>query len=505
MTGVNTGHQPSTTSHQYQVIRRNIWFKTLTLILVEAGIVFSFVLLGLYIRFPDHFNSILFDQRGIYKIALPMAVSQIIFYLFDLYDIAKPRLRRELLTDLFQAAGTVLTVLGGIFALRPTLLLGYLQEADGNVQVRYGNGIPVVALILALLLMICWRLGIHWLMRNPLLGDRLLIIGTDKLATEVAHEAMLRRDLGYKVAGYISEDHKLVGTSLVSQSISPDFGNTTFSRDVLGTVGDLNRIVEEEKIDRVVVALQDRRGHMPVDQLLKIRLQGQAAIEEGTALYEKLTGKISVEMLRPSWIIFSAGGKRGTLSGFIRRLFNLVMATVGILLSLPLAIFAAIAIKLDSPGPVFYTQERVGKNGRTFKIIKFRSMRQDAEKGGAQWATERDPRITRIGNFLRKTRIDEIPQFINILRGDMSFVGPRAERPIFVAQLSEQIPFFDQRHLVEPGLTGWAQVNYGYGASVEDSMQKLQYDLYYIKNVSLLFDIWIMFKTIKVVMFGYGR
>ena len=182
------------------------------------------------------------------------------------------------------------------------------------------------------------------------------------------------------------------------------------------------------------------------------------------------------------------------------------MSLIALVLSLPLAIFAAIAIKLDSPGPIFYTQERVGKNGRTFKIIKFRSMRQDAEKGGvAQWAAERDPRITRIGNFLRKTRIDEIPQFINILRGDMSFVGPRAERPVFVEQLTEQIPFYSQRHLVEPGLTGWAQVNYGYGASVEDSMQKLQYDLYYIKNVSLLFDIWIMFKTIKVVLFGYGR
>ncbi len=501
-----TGHQPSTASQQYQVIRQNIWIKTVTLVLVEAGIVFSFVTLGLYLRFPDHFSSIFFEQRGIYKIALPMGVSQIIFYLFDLYDVAKPRLRRELLTDLFQAVGVVLMVLGAIFFLRPTLLLGYLQETEGSLLVRYGNGVPVIALISALILMTFWRLGIHWVMRNPMLGDRLLIVGTDKLAVEVAHEAMLRRDLGYKVAGYISEDPKLVGTSIISHGNSPDFGQTSFSREVLGAVDDLNRIVETEKIDRVVVALQDRRGHMPVDQLLKIRLQGQAAIEEGTALYEKLTGKISVEMLRPSWIIFSGGGKRSTVWGIIRRLFNLLMAAIGVVFSLPLAVFAAIAIKLDSPGPIFYTQERVGKNGRTFKIIKFRSMRQDAEKGGvAQWATERDPRITRIGNFLRKTRIDEIPQFINILRGDMSFVGPRAERPVFVEQLSEQIPFFAQRHLVEPGLTGWAQVNYGYGASVEDSMQKLQYDLYYIKNVSLLFDIWIMFKTIKVVMFGYGR
>lgn len=475
------------------MVRRGIWFKTLTLLLVEAGIVFSIVTIGLYLRYPNYFDSIFVRQRGIYKIALATGVCQIIFYLYDLYDVSKPRLRRELLTDIFQASSIVVAVLGAVFLLRPTLLLGYLQEVEGEGVVRYGNGVPVIAMILALAMMIFWRLSIHWLMRHPRLGEHILIVGTDNLAIEVAREAMLRRDLGYKVAGFIAEDPELVGQSLLNPQ-------------VLGVVGDLNRIVEERKIDRVVVALQNRRGRMPVDQLLQIRLKGQAAIEEGTSLYEKLTGKISVEMLRPSWIIFSGGGKRSTIWGIIRRLFNIVMSAIAIVLSLPIAIIAAIAIKLDSPGPVLYTQERVGKNGRPFKIIKFRSMRQDAEKDGtAQWAVKGDSRITRIGNFIRKTRIDEIPQFINILRGEMSFVGPRAERPVFVEQLTEQIPFYSQRHLVEPGLTGWAQVNYGYGASVEDAIQKLQYDLYYIKNVSLLFDIWIMFKTIKIVLFGYGR
>jgi sugar transferase (PEP-CTERM system associated) len=475
------------------MVRRGIWLKTLTLILVEAGIVFSVVVLGLALRFPKYFDSILFEQRGIYKIALPTVVCVFIFYLFDLYDVSKPRLRRELLTDLFQAVGVVIALLGLIFMLRPTMLLGYLEEAGDGNMVRYGNGVPVMAMMLALAMMILWRLAIHWVMRHPRLGERILIVGTDTLATEVAREAMLRRDLGYKIVGFVSEDPKLVGQSLLNPK-------------VLGVVGDLNRIVSEEKIDRVVIALQDRRGHMPVDQLLKIRLQGSAAIEEGTSLYEKLTGKLSMEMLRPSWIIFSGGGKRSTVSQLARRLFNAVMAAIGLVLSLPIALLAAITVKLDSPGPIFYTQERVGKNGRVFRIIKFRSMRQDAEKNGeAQWAVAGDPRITRVGSLLRKTRIDEIPQFVNILRGEMSFVGPRAERPVFVEQLTEQIPFYSQRHLVEPGLTGWAQVNYGYGASVEDAMQKLQYDLYYIKNVSLLFDIWIMFKTIKIVLFGYGR
>ncbi|MEP7337521.1 MAG: TIGR03013 family XrtA/PEP-CTERM system glycosyltransferase [Acidobacteriota bacterium] len=475
------------------MLSRGLWLKTLTLILVEAGIVFSVVLLGLYLRFPKRFDSILIEQRGVYKIALTTIVCQFIFYLFDLYDVSKPRLRRELLTDLFQAVGVVIAVLGLVFMLRPTMLIGYQENVEGLGVVRYGNGVPVIAMILALAMMICWRLAIHWVMRHPRLGDRILIVGTDTLAVEVAREAMLRRDLGYKVVGFVSEDPKLVGQSLVNPK-------------VLGVISDLNRIVAEERIDRVVVALQDRRGHMPVDQLLKLRLQGRAAIEEGTSLYEKLTGKLSVEMLRPSWIIFSGGGKRSTVWGIARRLFNSVAAMIGLVLSLPIAVIAAIAIKLDSPGPVFYTQERVGKNGRVFKIIKFRSMCQDAEAdGAAQWAAKRDPRTTRVGAFIRRTRIDEIPQFLNILRGEMSFVGPRAERPQFIEQLTEQIPFYSQRHLVEPGLTGWAQVNYGYGASVEDAMQKLQYDLYYIKNVSLLFDIWIMFKTIKIVLFGYGR
>lgn len=475
------------------MFRRGLWLKTLTLIVVEAGIVLAAVLIGLYLRFPEHFHSVLYRQRGFYKIALTIIVCQIIFYLFDLYDIAKPRLRRELLTDLFQAIGVIIITLGLLFVLRPTLLLGYQEALESGKVVRYGNGVPVLALALALLLMVCGRLLFHWLMRHPRFGERLLIVGTDNLAVEVAREAMLRRDLGYNVVGFIAEDHQLVGTSLLNPK-------------VIGVTSDLNRFVETEKIDRVVIALQDRRGHMPVDQLLKLRLQGRAAIEEGTALYERLTGKLSVEMLRPSWIIFSGGSKRSTIWSHARRLFNLLMATLGLVLSLPLALITALVIKLDSPGPVFYTQERVGKNGRLFKIIKFRSMRQDAEAGGApQWASARDPRITRVGNFIRKTRLDEIPQFINILRGEMSFVGPRAERPYFVEQLTAQIPFYSQRHLVEPGLTGWAQVNYGYGASVEDALQKLQYDLYYIKNVSLLFDIWIMFKSIKIVLFGYGR
>ncbi|NDD65701.1 MAG: TIGR03013 family PEP-CTERM/XrtA system glycosyltransferase [Acidobacteria bacterium] len=351
----------------------------------------------------------------------------------------------------------------------------------------------LLSMVIALTLMICWRLVIHWLMRHPRLGERMLIVGTDKLARDVAHEAMLRLDLGYKVIGFVTETQG----RLNNRSLNPP---------VVGSVRDLYLLVEQLSVDRVIVALEDRRGHLPVDQLLKIRLEGRAAIEEGTSLYEKLTGKISIEMLRPSWLIFSVGGKRTNFWHSLRRLFNIVLALFGLILTLPVMLLAAIAIRLDSRGPVLYLQDRIGQHGRVFRIIKFRSMRIDAEGDGhPQWAQTDDPRVTRVGRFMRKTRIDEIPQFINILRGEMSFVGPRAERPFFVEQLTQKIPYYEQRHLVEPGLTGWAQVNYGYGSSVEDAVQKLQYDLYYIKNVSLLFDIWIILKSIRIVLFGYGR
>lgn len=475
------------------MIRRGILFKTATLLFVEAGIVLSVAITSLHFRFPDWDRSMMFKQRGIYKILFTTAICQFIFYLFDLYDVSKPRLRRELLTDLFQASGLAMLVLGVIFLLRPTLLLGYYDETRDGVVVRVANGIPVIALATAVALMFLWRLGIHWMMRHPKLGERVLIVGADALAVEIAREALDRRDLGLKIVGFVAEDPKLVGQTLLNPK-------------VIGTMDELDRLVQDERIDRVVVALQDRRGRMPVDHLLKIRLQGQAAIEEGTSLYERLTGKVNVGTLRPSWIIFSGGAKRRTMWSVVRRAFNLALAAAGVILSLPIAVIAAIAIRLESPGPILYSQERVGKNGRLFKIIKFRSMQQDAERDGTpQWAQKSDPRITRVGAFMRKTRIDEIPQFINILRGEMSFVGPRAERPFFVEQLSQQIPFFSQRHLVEPGLTGWAQVCYPYGASVEDAVQKLQYDLYYIKNASLLFDLWIIFRTVKTVLFGAGR
>jgi exopolysaccharide biosynthesis polyprenyl glycosylphosphotransferase len=242
--------------------------------------------------------------------------------------------------------------------------------------------------------------------------------------------------------------------------------------------------------------------------LLQLKLRDAMMIEDSASFYERLTGKISMQQMRPSGLIFSVNASqsrpawRVNLTRRGRRLFDLALAAAGLVLAAPLMLLTALAIKLDSRGPVFYTQERVGLHNRNFRIIKFRSMHPDAEKDGAVWARERDPRVTRVGRIIRKLRIDEAPQFINVLRGEMSLIGPRPERPVFVAQLEREIPYYSQRHLVKPGITGWAQVCYPYGASLADAREKLQYDLYYIKNQSLVLNAIILLETARIVLFG---
>src|SRR5262249_19202914 len=273
---------------------------------------------------------------------------------------------------------------------------------------------------------------------------------------------------------------------------------------VIGVTSDLEEIVRVHHPDRVVIAVADRRGHLPLDPLLKIKLRDAVVVEESTTFYERLTGKISTQMLRPSWLIFANGSRRLRIYKRLRNLADVVFATIGFAASLPIMLLTAIAIKLESRGPVLYTQERVGEHNRLFRIIKFRSMVVDAEKDGPVWAGQSDPRVTRVGRIIRKLRIDELPQFINVLRGEMSFIGPRPERPVFVEQLEREIPYYSQRHLLRPGLTGWAQIRYPYGASVEDAIEKLQYELYYIKNQSPFLDAVILFETIRIVIFGRG-
>jgi sugar transferase (PEP-CTERM system associated) len=354
-----------------------------------------------------------------------------------------------------------------------------------------GRSIALIALPLALGLMVGWRVSIHWLLGHPGIGERILIVGSGNLAVELAREVLNRPDAGYRIAGFVGTNSELLGKSLINPR-------------VIGLTEQLGEVVKREGIDRIVVAMGERRGQFPTDKLLQLSLAGEVSIEEGAAFYERLTGRVSLNMIRPSWLIFTGRGRQAKLSAFTRTAVHRAVAFIGVVLSLPVVILTIILIKLDSKGPVFYKQERVGRNGRTFVLIKFRSMRVDAEQDGPVWASKGDDRTTRVGRILRKVRIDEIPQFWNILKGEMNFVGPRPERPHFVAQLAQEISFYEQRHLIAPGLTGWAQIKYPYGASTEDARQKLQYDLFYIKNQSLILDAIIMFETIKIILFGRG-
>jgi sugar transferase (PEP-CTERM system associated) len=243
---------------------------------------------------------------------------------------------------------------------------------------------------------------------------------------------------------------------------------------------------------------------MPLRQLLDCKLSGIKVYDLNTH-FEKTLGQIRIDYLNASWLIFGDGFNQGALRTFVKRAFDIVSATLLLVLAAPVMLLTALAIRLESPGPVFYRQERVGLNGRTFSVIKFRSMRDDAEKDGTpRWASADDDRVTRVGALIRRVRIDELPQFLNVLKGEMSLVGPRPERPYFVEQLTQKIPFFAVRHSVKPGVTGWAQVRYAYGATVEDSQEKLQYDLYYVKNHTLFLDLVVLFETVGVVLTGKG-
>ena len=419
----------------------------------------------------------LIEKLGYYKAAYATVFCLAAFYLFDLYDFVAMHNRHELVLRLVQALGLAWVALAISFYAYPALMLG--------------RSVSLIALPMALTLMVGWRISIHWFLGHPSFGERILIVGSGNLAVEVARQVLNRPDAGYRIIGFVGTDSELLGKSLINPR-------------VIGLTDDLERIVKTEGIDRIVVAMGERRGQLPTDRLLKLGLGGDVSIEEGATFYERVTGRVSLEMIRPSWLIFTGRGRQAKLAAVTRNAVHRLVALIAVLFSLPIVLLTAILIKLDSRGPVFYKQERVGENGRSFVLTKFRSMRVDAETDGPVWASKRDERTTRVGRIIRKIRVDEIPQFWNILRGEMSFVGPRPERPHFVAQLAREIPYYEQRHLIAPGLTGWAQIKYPYGASIEDSRQKLQYDLFYIKNHSLLLDAIIMFETIKIILFGRG-
>ncbi|MFH0925365.1 MAG: TIGR03013 family XrtA/PEP-CTERM system glycosyltransferase [bacterium] len=339
-------------------------------------------------------------------------------------------------------------------------------------------------------LIVGWRFLFWRLIEKVDMVKRVVFVGTDELNKIVAGEILADNFPKYKVVGFLTDNPDMLGKNIVNPK-------------VIGLIKDIDDIVKREKVDKIVVSYHQGRGKFCAKTLLNCKFNG-IEVQDFHTFYEQVTGKILLNGLRPSWLIFTEGFKKPRLVKIVKRVFDIILSSIGLIVTFPILIVTVILIKLDSKGPIIYKQERVGENGCVFNIYKFRSMNVDAERYGPIWAKENDDRITRVGKIIRKLRIDEIPQMFVVLRGDMSFVGPRPERPFFVKKLRKDIPYYDQRHTVKPGITGWAAICYGYVANVEDSLEKLQYDLYYIKNISLFFDIVIVLKTFEIIFMRKG-
>jgi sugar transferase (PEP-CTERM system associated) len=453
-----------------QVFNRHVSGKGLTVFSFETVLISALMLVAA--RANGSLDSAL---AALWKIVLATAVFELCFYYNDLYDLTVVHSRAELLMRVLRAAGT------GAIALA---ILSIVVPA-----ISVGHGIFVTSLWLLLIAIPLWRMAFDGLIRDRRLEQRLLIVGTGPIARFVARQIKSQHDFGYHIVGCVTE--------------SSDAETDGLDMPLLGTSADVTLLVLRHQIDRIVVSLSDRRGHLPIQELLRAKLSG-VRIEDAATTYERISGKILTDGLAPSWLIFSDGFQASRATRVVKRLIDIVLAAAGLVLTAPLMLLTAIAVWLDSPGPVLYRQVRVGEHDRLFTLCKFRSMRSDAERGKPIWATNNDSRVTRVGRFIRLTRLDELPQLLNVLRGDMSFVGPRPERPYFVQQLAADIPFYAERHAVKPGVTGWAQVKYRYGSSVEDAMEKLRYDLYYIKHLSIGFDLTIVIDTVKVILCARG-
>jgi sugar transferase (PEP-CTERM system associated) len=409
-----------------------------------------------------------------WKTILVAAVCQVCLYYAELYDLRVVADRRELFVRILQALGASSLILALLYYWFPWLVIG--------------RGVFLIAAVAVVTLVAGWRFAFEWTVGRVGPTERLLVVGAGPAALSLATELRSRyRELGAEIVGFVDAD-----------------GPREASTDVIGTIDDIPAIVRDHQVERVVVSLADARGKLPMERLLDMKLDG-VVFDHLASVYEEYTGKIAVENLRPSWLIFSEGFRKSRALTATKRFADLLVAVILLVLAAPVMALVALAVRLSSPGPAMYHQRRVGQHGRVFTVHKFRSMRTDAEAGtGAVWARKNDSRVTPVGAFIRKTRLDELPQLWNVLRGEMSLVGPRPERPEFVEMLTREIPFYRQRHAVKPGVTGWAQVCYAYGASVEDAMEKLQYDLFYIKNLSIGLDLFILFKTVQTVVLKRG-
>lgn len=448
----------------------NVYYPTRTvlLLLCEAIIVAScFVIAVFLVLGPDCWIALDYEYAGP-KIALVTALSLMFSYYFDLYE-------PQILTRRYEIYFRILLVLGFNCFIVSAILFFFPEFAIGSGTV-YAVGFAVLTPTLIL-----WRSAYEWSGGLKIFRERVYVLGAGELASSIVAAIRARRDLAMEVVDWHEID------------LDPAERKQLWIEKLDSLSNSAN------PVNRIIVAMEAHRGELPVQELLNLRFQG-IIVEDVGALRERLSGKIQLDGLRPSSFLYSEGFRIRTSQQFTRQIVSTCVAALGLLLFLPLFPFVVLAVRLSSKGPIFFRQTRVGARGRTFQVIKFRTMFTDAEANGARWATKNDPRVTRFGMFMRKTRLDEVPQLWNVLRGDMGFVGPRPERPEFVPMLAENLPFYYLRHLIRPGLTGWAQVRYGYGATLAETREKLEYDLYYIKHMSLGLDLLIMFETIKTVV-----
>lgn len=451
----------------------NVYYpiRSLVLVMGEALLIVTSFLLGIVVRFREDSYIVLNFEYGYYKILVLTVFVLLLCHCFDLYDSSHFDTKDELYFRLLLVPGVLAFGLASLEAIFPGVMPGNLSSFLG-----------LVILTIALL---GWRSAYAWLAAQPYLRERVYVLGTGERAYRLIQGLQNHPELGADVVGWTGD----LTTVLTRETVASH----------------LNAIARDKDVHRVIVAMRDRRNAMPMQELLQLRLHGAVHIEEATSWLEKISGKIELEHLHPSWIIFAQGFRSSDAFKLMRRILNFAVGLLFLILTAPLIPFIALAIRLDSPGSVFYRQQRVGRGDKVFYCYKFRTMRQDAEADtGPTWADDDDPRITRVGKFLRMSRLDEIPQLWCVLKGDMAFVGPRPERPEFVEWLAEEIPYYSLRHLVRPGITGWAQIRYHYGNTVEDAKEKLQYDLFYIKNASIGLDVLILFQTIKIVLRGRG-
>ena len=436
--------------------------------LISIGALYA----GHFLRFGVVENAT--SQFGLAGLAIFSAVIIFSSFIAEVYNLDKDYGQKELLFHIFIAMVISFFIFSATFYLLPELTLG--------------RGLFFLSLTVFALFQYAWHIGFDVALRNLGFVNRVLILGTGPLANQIG-ALIASNNTRYVLSGYVDCE---INPALVPLA------------NIVGSGTELYETAKRERAHKIVVSLSDRRGTLPLRDMLDCRFSGIEVVDAPT-IYEQVTGKLLIENINPSWFIFSDGFRINYTRRIFKRIFDVALAVIGLCATSWLVPIIALAVKLESRGPVFFRQVRIGANEKRFMLYKFRTMAADAEKKtGAVWAQKDDPRVTRLGKYLRKFRFDEIPQLYNVLMGDMSFIGPRPERPEFVKELKEAIPYYSERHCVKPGITGWAQIKYPYGASVEDSAEKLRYDLYYIKNTSIPLDLLIMLETAKVILFGRG-